>query len=104
MDSEDFGNRISINKLEEKIFKIKEMYHPNLIKNLSKEAYDLYLIRKSVCNELLKVTSEKDIKYSKIVEYIKNEIEKNKERFKNTSDQIELTLIQLTIEEWEGFL
>ena len=104
MDSEDFGNRIFINKLEEKIFKIKEMYHPNLIKNLSKEAYDLYLIRKSVCNELLKVTSEKDIKYSKIVEYIKNEIEKNKERFKNTSDQIELTLIQLTIEEWEGFL
>ena len=104
MDSEDFGNRISINKLEEKIFKIKEKYHPNLIKNLSKEAYDLYLIRKSVCNELLKVTSEKDIKYSKIVEYIKNEIEKNKERFKNTSEQIELTLIQLTIEEWEGFL
>jgi len=104
MDSEDFGNRISIDKLEEKIFKIKEMYHPNLIKNLSKEANDLYLIRKSVCNELIKVTSEKDIKYSKIIEYIKNEIEKNKERFKNISDQIELTLIQLTIEEWEGFL
>lgn len=104
MDSEDFGNRISISKLEEKIFKIKEMYHPNLIKNLSKEAYDLYLIRKSVCNELLKVTSEKDIKYSKIVGYIKNEIEKNKELFKNTSEQIELALIQLTIEEWEGFL
>ena len=104
MDSEDFGNRISINKLEEKIFKIKEMYHPNLIKNLSKEAYYLYLIRKSVCNELLKVTSEKDIKYSKIVGYIKNEIEKNKELFKNTSEQIELALIQLTIEEWEGFL
>ena len=104
MDSEDFGNRISIDKLEEKIFKIKEMYHPNLIKNLSKEANDLYLIRKSVCNELLKLTSEKDIKYSKIVEYIKNEIEKNKERFKNISDQIELTLIQLTIEEWKGFL
>lgn len=103
MDSEDFGNRISVNKLEEKIFKIKEMYHPNLIKNLSKEAYDLYLIRKSVCNELLKVTSEKDIKYSKIVDYIKNEIEKNKERLKNASDPIELTLIQLTIEEWEGF-
>ena len=103
MDSEDFGNRISIDKLEEKIFKIKEMYHPNLIKNLSKEAYDLYLIRKSVCNELLKVTSEKDIKYSKIVDYIKNEIEKNKERLKNASDPIELTLIQLTIEEWEGF-
>lgn len=104
MDPEDFGNRISINKLEEKIFKIKEMYHPNLIKNLSKEAYDLYLIRKSVCNELLKVTSEKDIKYSKIVEYIKNEIEKNKALFKNASEQIELTLIQLTIEVWEGFL
>jgi len=104
MDSEDFGNRISISKLEEKILKIKEMYHPNLIKNLSKEAYDLYLIRKSVCNELLKVTSEKDIKYSKIVDYIKNEIEKNKERLKNASDPIELTLIQLTIEEWEGFL
>ena len=104
MDPEDFGNRISINKLEEKIFKIKEMYHPNLIKNLSKEAYDLYLIRKSVCNELLKVTSEKDIKYSKIVEYIKNEIEKHKALFKNASEQIELTLIQLTIEVWEGFL
>jgi len=104
MDSEDFGNRISINKIEEKIFKIKEMYHPNLIKNLSKEAYDLYLIRKSACNELLKLTSENDIKYSKIVEYIRNKIEKNKERLKNASDQLELTLIQLTIEVWEGFL
>ncbi len=104
MDPEDLGNRIYINKIEEKIFKIKEMYHLNLIKNLSKEAYDLYLIKKSVCNELLELTSEKDIKYSKIVEYIKNKIEKNKERLKNASEQVELTLIQLTIEVWEEFL
>ena len=104
MSPEDLGNFLLVSKVREKIFKIKEMYNPNLIKNLSKDAHDIYLIRQSICNQLLKLTNEKDIKYNKIEDFMKQKIRENKEHFKETSDQVELKLIQLTIEEWENFI
>jgi hypothetical protein len=104
MSPEDFGNLVSVNKVREKILKIKERYHPNLIKNLSIDAHNLYLIRDSICNQLLSVTNENEIEYSRIEDFIKQKIKENQEKFKKTSDQTELKLIQLTIEEWEEFL
>ncbi|KKK59011.1 hypothetical protein LCGC14_3038660 [marine sediment metagenome] len=104
MNSENLGNLMSINTVREKALKIKGMYHPNLVNNLSKEANDLYLIRKSICNQILELTHEKDIKYSKIIDLVKKKIEENKNQLRKTSDEIELTLIQLAIEEWEEFL
>ena len=104
MNTEDFGNILSINMVREKALKIKGMYNPNLINNLSKEAFDLYLIRESICNQILEITQEKDIKYSKIIGLVNQKIKENKNQLRQTSDEMELTLIQLTIEEWEEFL
>ncbi len=104
MNSEDLGNLLLVNTVREKALKTKGIYHPNLINNLSKEAYDLYLIRESICNQILELTHEKDIKYSKIIDLIKKMIIENKNQLRQTSDKMELTLIQLTIEEWEEFL
>ncbi len=59
MNLDDFKEILSISKIREKIFRIKELYHPNLVKNLSKEAYDLYLIRQSICDQLLELSNQK---------------------------------------------
>ncbi|KKM04147.1 hypothetical protein LCGC14_1767180 [marine sediment metagenome] len=59
MNLDDFKEILSISKIREKIFRIKELYHPNLVKNLSKEAYDLYLIRQSICDQLLELSNKK---------------------------------------------
>ena len=104
MNSEDLSNLLSINTVREKAQKIKGMYNPNLINHLSKEAFDLYLIRESICNQILEITNEKDIKYGKIIDFVKKKIKENKNQLKQTSDEIELTLIQQIIEEWEEFL
>ncbi|KKK75590.1 hypothetical protein LCGC14_2872200, partial [marine sediment metagenome] len=40
MNSEDLGNLLLVNTVREKALKTKAIYHPNLINNLSKEAYD----------------------------------------------------------------
>jgi len=104
MNSEDLGNLVSINTVREKAQKIKGMYNPNLINHLSKEAFDLYLIRESICNQILEITNEKDNKYGKIIDFVKKKIKENKNQLKQTSDEIELTLIQQIIEEWEEFL
>jgi len=104
MNSEDLSNLLSINTVREKAQKIKGMYNPNLINHLSKEAFDLYLIRESICNQILEITNEKDNKYGKIIDFVKKKIKENKNQLKQTSDEIELTLIQQIIEEWEEFL
>jgi len=104
MNQEDLKNDLSINAIREKIFKIKEMYNPNLVSNLSKEMYDLYLIRESICKQLLKLTSEKDMDIGKIKDFIKIKIKENKEKLKDETDESEAKLIKLNIKEWEEFL
>ncbi len=104
MDLDDFKDILSIKTIEEKIFKIKNMYHPNLIANLSKEAYDLYLMRMSICDQLLKVLNEKDMDFDKIKDYIKEQIAKSKERLSKVKDKIEIDSLKVLIEEWDQFL
>ena len=104
MGEKDFTNLMSISAIQEKIFKIKERYNPNLIANLSKEMNDLYLIRKSICDQLLELSSKKDADIGKIKKFIKNKIEENKEKLKKETDESKTKLIKLNIEEWEEFL
>jgi hypothetical protein len=104
MTQDEFKNQMSIIALKEKIFKIKGMYNPNLISNLSKEMWDLYLIRESICEQLLELSSEKGINISKIMDFIKNKIEENKKKLKDETDEFKIQLIELSIKEWEEFL
>ncbi len=103
-DSDDLRELISLTKIGEKIFKIKEMYHPNLIANLSKEAYDLYLKRMSICNQLLEQLDKKDITIEKIEDFIWKKVKESKERLDKIKNEMETKLIQLSIKEWELFL
>ncbi len=101
MDSKDLDNRLKVIKIEEKIFKFKAMYHPNLIANLSKEAYDLYLIRNSINEKLLKLIEKKEIDINAIKEFVNNEINLNNEKIRNSSNNQEINLLKLTNKEWK---
>ncbi len=104
MSLNDFKEILSISAIKEKIFRITELYHPNLITNLSKQAYDLYLIRKSICDQLLKLTNEKGINLEKVKSFIKNRIKDSKKQLNKTENRLEINSIKATIEEWENFL
>ena len=104
MSLDNFNEILSISKIEEKIFKIKELYHPNLINNLSKEAYDLYLIRNSICDQLLKLLNDKDVNLEKLRSLIIAKIEESKKQLSQAKNQPEINTIKMFIEEWEKFL
>lgn len=104
MNMDDFQEILSLDGIREKIFKIKDMYHPNLIANLSKEANDIYLARKSICEDLSKLLDEKDINFGKVKDYIKDQIKKNKKQLKQAQSDIDMNFIKTTIKEWEEFL
>jgi len=104
MSLDDFKEILSISKIKEKIFRIKELYHPNLIKNLSNDAYDLYLIRQSICDQLLELSNKKDINTEKVKIFINHKIKENKKHLIKAKNQLEITSIKALIEEWENFL
>jgi len=98
------GKILSLEGVREKIFKIKDMYNPRLIANLSKEANDIYLTRKSIYEDLLKLLDEKDIDFIKVKDYIKDQIKKNREQLKQAQSDFDINFIKITIKEWEEFL
>ena len=104
MSLDDFNKLLSLEGIREKIFKIENMYHPNLVANLSKEMYDLYLIRNSICNQLLELLNQKDIEIDKVHDFIKEKIKNSKKRLKVAKNGIEAEAIKATIEEWKLFL
>ena len=104
MSLDNVKKLLSIQAIEQKIFKMKEMYHPNLIANLSKEAYDLYLIRKSIYDQLLALLDEKDIDIDKINDFIKKKIKESKKKLNDAKNGEEADAIKIIIEEWKQFL
>ena len=104
MSLDDVKNSLSIKVIEEKIFKMKDRYHPNLIANLSKEAYDLYLVRNSIYDQLLELLDEEDIDIGKVNDFIKKKIKISEKREKEAKNGKEAETIRITIEEWKQFL
>jgi hypothetical protein len=104
MVPKNMDNILNIKHIEEKIFKYKSMYHPNLVANLSKEAYDLYLVRTSICDNLLLRLEKNKANYEEILQYIKKQIEESKVKLKNAKNEEESTYFKLSIQEWKTFL
>ena len=104
MDSDDLRNLLNIKSIEEKIFKYKTMYHPNLVANLSKEAYDLYFIRSSISDKLSNIVSKNRTNYKEVHDYIKNQIDRLSNKLKNSKDEQEKIYLKLTIDVWNEFL
>ena len=104
MSEENLKNILALQKIEEKIFKFKSMYHPNLVANLSKEAYDLYLIRHSIGDQLLEVIKKEGRSINKIKEYITKKIQEIETKLKQETVQYEINLLRISIDEWKAFL
>jgi hypothetical protein len=104
MSLDDMKKSLSLEGIREKIFKIKNMYQPNLIANLSKEMYELYLIRDSICNQLLELLKENDIDIDKVHDFIKEKIKNSKKRLKIVKNGVEAEELKVTVEEWKQFL
>ena len=104
MNMDDFQEILSLEGVREKIFKIKDMYHPRLIANLSKEANDIYLARKLICEDLSNLLDEEDINFGKVKDYIKDQIKENKEQLKQVPNDDDINAIKVTIKEWEDFV
>ena len=103
-NSDDLKEKISLSKFGHRIFEIKGMYHPNLIVNLSKEAYDLYSVRMSICNQLLEQINKKGITLKKIEDFIRDKVKNIRKGLKYAKNTMESELIKLAIKEWEEFL
>jgi hypothetical protein len=104
MSKDKLDELLTLQKIEEKIFKIKNMYHPNLIANLSTKAYDLYIIRNSISNQLLEELEKENHNFQMIKNFISKKISEIEIRLKNTSNISERNFLKLSIEEWKTFL
>ncbi len=100
----DIGELLSLRAIKEKIFKRKSMYHPNLVANLSKEAYDIYIIRKSTREDLLRFMEDKDIDANKVLDFINDQIKKCNSQLKEAQKDIDIKSIKTKIDEWKEFL
>ena len=104
MDLDNINNIFYFQNIREIIFKKNELYHPNLIANLSEEGYEIYLMRKDIYSKLLKSLDEKDIDKKKFENYIKNEIDIIKNKLKGAKSEQEIKMLKLSMEEYEEFL
>jgi hypothetical protein len=104
MSKNNIRKLLDIQKIEDKIFKFKSIYHPNLIANLSKEAYDLYVIRNSIGNQLLEELSKNERSLQKIKKFITNKIGEIEMKLKKATDISEIDFLKLSLDEWKAFL
>ncbi|MFX1258759.1 MAG: hypothetical protein ACFFAN_12940 [Promethearchaeota archaeon] len=81
-----------------KLLKDLDKYHPNLIANLSKEAYEVHSIKKSIYNDLFKLINGKEITLKKIRKYIENKIIKCKKTLKEAKSDYDINHLKLSIE------
>lgn len=102
--SNKLNELLYLQKIEEKIFKIKNMYHPNLIANLSATAYDLYIIRNSISNQLLEELKKENRNFQMIKNFIAKKISEIEMKLNHASNKSESNFLKLSIEEWKAFL
>jgi hypothetical protein len=97
-------NMLSVSKIGQKALDKVSNYNPNLIANLSKQAYDLYTIRKSICEEIFPIVTTPEITLSKVKEYIQNKINEAQNLLEKTKLVDERELLNLRIEELKDLL
>ena len=100
----NIGDLFFITYLKMKIERKLEKYNPNLVTHLSKQGYDVYLIRSKIYNEVLKVLDDNDITIEKIKEFLKEKIKQINELLKNTKNEKDIIKYNLIIEEYENLI
>jgi len=104
MNLDDFKGIFDLEGIRKKIIKIKIMYNPNLIANLSKDMYDRYTIRDSMCNDLLQLMEQMEINNEKVKNFIENKIKILEEKQKSVQSIENANYLKMAILEWKTFL
>ena len=104
MNLDDFKGIFDLKGIRNKIFEIKSMYNPNLIANLSKEMYDRYEVRDSMCNDLLNLIEQIEMNNEKVKNFVEKRIKILEEKQKNAQNIEEANYLKIAIEEWKDFL
>ncbi|MBD3214659.1 MAG: hypothetical protein GF311_18760 [Candidatus Lokiarchaeota archaeon] len=91
-------------KLRKKILKLKEKYHPRLVTNLSKEAHDRYIIRDSICSQILPLLDNTEKSMDDIHQLIIKKIKERENKLTSVKNKADFELIEIAIEEWKSFL
>jgi hypothetical protein len=104
MSQKKFDDFFNLLQIEEKIFKFKSMYHPDLISNLSKEGYDLYSVRTSIADQLLEEIKNSKRNLKTVKNFIIKKVKEIEHKRQETKDEMQLKFIDLSLEEWRKFL
>ena len=100
----EVNNALYITKLTEKAFRTIEMYNPNLVSNLSREAYDLYTVRKDVAERILAFTEKLDKNQAEVREYLKSEIKAVETLLEKEENPETRRLLEMKIGELKEYL
>ena len=104
MKDSEIVDIVSISKIGQKALDKVSNYNPNLIANLSKQAYDLYIIRKNICEEIFPIITTRKITLSKVKEHIQKKINEAQNLLDETKSEEEKELINLRIKELKDLL
>jgi len=103
-DKNKMLDMLLVSKIGQKALDKVSNYNPNLIANLSKEGYDLYLLRKTICEEIFPIVTAPEISLNEVKEYIQNKINETQELLAETNGAEEKKMLNLRIEEYNDLL
>ena len=104
IEKENLMEMLAVSKIGDQALNKIAMYNPNLIANLSKVGYDLYIIRKQICEYIFSLVTTKGIILENLKKKLHEEIKKVKDLRKNADSEEEREFLELKIEELEDYL
>lgn len=103
-DKNKILDMLLVSKIGQKALDKVSNYNPNLIANLSKEGHDLYLLRKSICEEIFPFVTTPEITLKEVKGYIQEKIYEVQKLLKEADSAEEKKLLDLRIEEYKDLL
>jgi hypothetical protein len=95
---------LALSKIEYRALNKIAMYNPYLIANLSKEAYDLYVIRKEISEYIFSLITIQGMTMDKFKNKMHEEIKKVKNMQKMAESEEEKAFLELKIKELGDYL
>ena len=95
---------LAVSKIGDRALHKIAMYNPNLIANLSKVSYDLYIIRKQICEYIFSLVTDQSMTLDNLKNILHEEIKKVKDLRKQADSKEERKFLELKIEELEDYL
>ncbi|MHA1669949.1 MAG: hypothetical protein ACTSV5_05150 [Promethearchaeota archaeon] len=104
IDKENLMEMLAVSKIGNRALNKIAMYNPALIANLSKEAFDLYTIRKEISEYVFSLVTTRDMALDNFKRNLHEEIKKVNNLRKNTDSEEEREFLKIKITELEDYL